>query len=91
MRKKVRRIFCVLEKKKKGGELTKGGTGPSSSGPLPSTVIRHPLPSDGTVTGGGYETGTSSSSNGTSSSGRTVTGGPCRTSSSSGTAIGGVL
>jgi hypothetical protein len=40
-------------RKKKGEELTKGGTGPSSSGPLSSTVIRHPLPSDGTETGGG--------------------------------------
>jgi hypothetical protein len=40
MRKKVRRIFCVFEKKK-GEEVTKGGI-----------KTRHPLPFSGTATGG---------------------------------------
>jgi hypothetical protein len=43
----VRRISCVFEKKKKGVELTKGGTGP-----LSSTKTRHPIPSDRTMTRG---------------------------------------
>jgi hypothetical protein len=51
-------IYHVYEKK--GGEESpvflrkkKGGTGLSSSGPFSSTVTRHPLHFDMTVTGGG--------------------------------------
>jgi hypothetical protein len=46
MRKRARRVPAFL-KKKKGEELTKGGTRP-----LLSTETRHPLPSDGTAIGG---------------------------------------
>jgi hypothetical protein len=52
----ARRISYVFEKKKKGEELTKAGTGTS-----------HPLPSDGTVTRG--DAGTSSSSGETTTGG----------------------
>jgi hypothetical protein len=73
MRKKARRISCVFEGKKKGEELTKGGTWP-----LSSTETRHPLPSAGTATGGeGGGAGTSSSSGGT------TIGGACGTGTSS--------
>jgi hypothetical protein len=52
MRKKGREESpTFLRKKKKSDELTKGSTGPSSSGPLPSTVTRHPLPSSGNAIG----------------------------------------
>jgi hypothetical protein len=43
-------MSCAFEKKK-GEELTKGGTGPSSSEPLSLTATRHPLPFDGNATG----------------------------------------
>jgi hypothetical protein len=62
MRKRAKIIFCIFEKKKKGEELTKGSTWP-----LSSIETRHPHPSGGNMTGGA---GTSSSS------GKTVTGGP---------------
>jgi hypothetical protein len=42
----------VFLRKKKGEELTKGGTGHSSSGPLSSMSTRQPLPSGGTATWG---------------------------------------
>jgi hypothetical protein len=91
MRKRVRRISCVL-RKKKGEELT-----------IASTGTRHPLPSGGTVTRGVPRTsssssgtttgghcgtvtagaGNSSSFGGTSSSGGTVTEGPYGTGTSS--------
>jgi hypothetical protein len=52
----VRRISYVFERKKKGGELTKAGTG-----------TRHPLPSGGIVTRGAA--GTSYSIGGTATGG----------------------
>jgi hypothetical protein len=49
-KKGEKNLLCFLEKKK-GKELTKDGIGPSSSGPLSSTMtMRHPLPSSRTVT-----------------------------------------
>jgi hypothetical protein len=98
MTKRVRRISCVFEKKKKGEELTKAGTGTRK--PLPSgrTVTRGAARTSssfgGTAIGGPCGTmiagtGNSSSFSGTSSSHRTTTEGPYKTrtsSSSSGTA-----
>jgi hypothetical protein len=49
MRKRVGRISCIFEKKKKGEELTKACTGTS-----------HPLPSSETMTRGAAETSSSS-------------------------------
>jgi hypothetical protein len=67
MRKKGQEESPTFLRKKKGEELTKGGTVPSSLGPLSSIAARHPLPSGGTAIAGPC---------GTSSSGGTATGGP---------------
>jgi hypothetical protein len=60
--KKGREESLAFLRKKKGEELTKGNTVSSSSGPLSSTAIGHPLPSSETVTTGPCRTSSSSGS-----------------------------